>query len=168
MKILLVSTGSGSQGGGEFYLLILARALGAQGHEIHIALPEHPRTQEMRSRSLAVATVHDVKCRNTYDRKSRLLGALADRKAVQMWFDLFSRVAPDVIHVNQQVLEDGLDVIVAARRTRQSMVVTTHVTHGARFLGARLGWLRDQIAERVMARSQARFVVVSAAASVVY
>lgn len=161
MKVLLVSTGSGSQGGGEFYLHILAKALGAQGHDVHIAIPGYPRMKTMCERCREVATVHLVGGKNTYDRRLRNLGAYFDLRTARRYRDLFNSVSPDIIHINQQVLEDGLDVIRAARKSGYPFVITTHVTYSARELGARFGWLRDCISEFVMNRLDCLVITVS-------
>jgi len=39
MKILLVSSGSGSRGGGEIFLVYLAQGLTDRGHEVLVWMP---------------------------------------------------------------------------------------------------------------------------------
>lgn len=161
MRVLLVSTGSGSRGGGEFYLLILAAALRDLGHEVHLSIPSHSRMDELRKRAEEVATLHVVDGTNTYDRPFRQLGAIFDAGSVRLYRKLFERVDPDIIHINQQVLEDGLEIVRAARQSGLPFVLTTHVTHGASDLGARYGWLRDIVSKYVVARANCPIITVS-------
>lgn len=163
MKVLLVSTGSGSQGGGEYYLLLLARVLRQHNIDVHLSFTSHPRMDEMRRRGQEFATVHSVAGINTYDRPFRQISALFDSRSITLYRNLFRQLSPDIIHINQQVLEDGLEIICAARQSGIPFVVTTHVTHGAKTLGARFGWLRDTISESLMARAGCHFITVSAA-----
>ena len=58
----------------------------------------------------------------------------------------FSALAPDVIHLNKQNLEDGLDLLLAAERTRLPTVCTIHVTRRMAGLGSRFAGVRDWIA----------------------
>ena len=67
---------------------------------------------------------------------------------------------PDVIHINKQNLEDGLDLLRAARLCALPSICTIHLTQNARYLRARAGWLRDRIARRQLSRYQGVLVAV--------
>jgi glycosyltransferase involved in cell wall biosynthesis len=101
---------------------------------------------------------------NTYDRFFRSVSAALDRPALRRVAGLIDEVAPDVVHLNQQVLEDGLEIVKATRECAVPLVTTVHIAHSASRLGARLGWLRDRVAERVAGGGRHPMIVVSQAA----
>ena len=47
MRILLVSSGSGSRGGGEIFLDYLGKGLADRGHQVLVWIPAHPRMDEL-------------------------------------------------------------------------------------------------------------------------
>ena len=71
MKILLVSTSSGSRGGGELSLLYLGRALKERGHEVMLFASLHDRMDELRFAFSPIGTVITGPYQNTYDRRGR-------------------------------------------------------------------------------------------------
>lgn len=71
MRILLVSSGSGSRGGGEIFLDYLGRGLAARGHELLMWLPAHPRMDELAAKAADFARVIRAQYRNTYDHTTR-------------------------------------------------------------------------------------------------
>src|SRR5687767_1172892 len=111
MKILLVSSSSGSRGGGELYLLCLARALLQRGHSVVLWASSHPRMDELANSFTAFGQVTRSSYRNTYDRRSRSLGSylsyLTPARVAREWRAL----NVDFIHLNKQNLEDGLDLL---------------------------------------------------------
>ena len=161
MKILLISTGSGSRGGGELYLLTLARALYSAGHEIHMLLPSHSRMDEFCALIPPAIKTHRLNLRNTYDRKLRQLGAVLDVASRMRCRKLINQLSPDVVHINQQVAEDGLDILLAVQSLRVPYVSTIHIPRGACELGARFGRMRDWLTERVLAGSRNQMITVS-------
>jgi glycosyltransferase involved in cell wall biosynthesis len=68
---------------------------------------------------------------------------------------------PDIVHLNKQNLEDGLDLIHATRRIDIPTVCTIHITQNAAFLGAKGAWLRDWAARRGLASYRGAMVTVS-------
>jgi glycosyltransferase involved in cell wall biosynthesis len=88
--------------------------------------------------------------RNTYDYRTRTLATAfnwrTSRKIAPQW----KKLRPDIIHVNKQNLEDGLDLLRAAGRCGVPSVCRIHITQTARYLDARLPWLRDWIARRAL------------------
>ena len=74
MKILLVSSGSGSRGGGEIFLNYLGSALAARGHAVVTWMPAHARMNELASQCAKFSEVVRAEFRNTYDHQhGRLL-----------------------------------------------------------------------------------------------
>jgi len=98
---------------------------------------------------------------NTYDRKRRSLGAWLDRVAPGRAAAEWERLAPDIVHINKQNLEDGLDLLRAARGVSVPSVCTIHITQSAAFLGAKGAWLRDAISRRVVSGYRGMLVTVS-------
>jgi len=148
MKILLASTSSGSRGGGELCLLYLARALRDRGHEVSLWMSTHPRMDELAALFTPIGKVIRADYKNTYDYRARSLahifsGGVARRIAAD-----WREIAPDVIHINKQNLEDGLDLLDAAERTGIPSLATIHITQTARYLRARHAPARDWIARR--------------------
>ncbi len=58
--------------------------------------------------------------------------------------------ASDILHVNKQNLEDGLDLLHAARRSHLPNICTIHLTQSAGYLKAKLAPARDFIARRAL------------------
>src|SRR5207244_755438 len=79
---------------------------------------------------------------------AHLFDLSASRRAVTEW----TRIAPDIIHLNKQNLEDGLDLLVAADRSGIPSLTTIHITQSARYLRAKLSSLRDWTARRFLQR----------------
>jgi glycosyltransferase involved in cell wall biosynthesis len=96
--------------------------------------------------------------RNTYDRPSRSLGAAADRAAAERaardWRGF------DLVHLNKQNLEDGLDLLRAAGLAGRPTVCTVHLTQTARYLEARFAGARDFVARRALLRYPGIFAAV--------
>ena len=161
MKILLVSSSSGSRGGGEIYLQRLALGLSALGHDVHLLCSDDGGMDELVKKMVGCATVHRLRLVNTYKRPTRLLGAMLDRPQRTRAVRFFQVLSPDIVHVNQQVAEDSLDLLLAAEQSGIPFVSTIHISHTAQDLGARLGWLRDWIANTMLRRIRGRLIVVA-------
>ena len=163
MKVLLASSGSGSRGGGEIFLNYLGAELAAQGHEILIWIPSGPRMDELASKCAQFARVVRSSYTNTYDYPLRSLSTLANSFVSKRVASEWRALEPDVIHVNKQNLEDGLDLLRAARLTGVPTTCTIHITQSARFLKARGAWLRDLIARYQLTRYPGTMVAVQEA-----
>ncbi len=161
MNVLLISSSSGSRGGGEIYLARLAEGLVGLGHRVGVLMSTAPVMDELAAAIEPYGTVHRLPLRNTYDRRSRGLGAVADHDQQRRVAQFIGALAPDVVHVNQQVAEDGLDLVLAAERARVPYLTTIHVTHAAQSLGAKFGVVRDLVTWQLFARIKARHVVVA-------
>lgn len=164
MKVLLISSNSGSRGGGEIYLRYLADGLARLGCDVHALIGANPCMDELAAGVGEAATIHRLELTNTYRRLTRSLGAVVDAEQRRRVRRFIERLAPDVAHINQQVAEDGLDLMLAASDLRCACVSTVHITGSAAALGAKMGVLRDLVAEHVLARLALPVIVVSAAA----
>lgn len=163
-RVLLVSTSSGSQGGGELYLDMLAEGLVRLGHEVHTVLSSHPRMDVMEAllqRWGSVYRTSDIT--NTYDQRFRSLGSVLLNGHVMRLARRFNGLRPHVIHVNKQNVEDGLDVLRAASRSGVPTVCTVHVTRRMRDLGSAFGRVRDWLAGRALAQSRCEYITIAGA-----
>src|SRR4051812_6222031 len=107
MRILLVSSGSGSRGGGEIFLDYLGKGLTDRGHEVTVWIPKHPRMDELAEKCIRFSQVVRADYSNTYDHRVRSLSTVfnwgVSRRIAREW----QALRPDVIHINKQNLEDG-------------------------------------------------------------
>jgi glycosyltransferase involved in cell wall biosynthesis len=162
LKVALVSSGSGSRGGGEIYLELLAEGLASLGCTIEAIVPEHSRMDELTENLSFHANIHRVPFVATYDRRARVLGAIADMGQRERMARFFRQLRPDILHVNQQVAEDGVDLLFAAKKSKLPWVSTIHVGRSAEELGAFAGSLRDWLSSQVLHRARGSHIAVSA------
>jgi glycosyltransferase involved in cell wall biosynthesis len=149
MRILLASSSSGSRGGGEIFLLYLGAALRAAGHEPMLWCSTHERMDELVERFESIGPVFRDDYPNSYhDRRFRVLAAAVDFQTVRRLSKRFQQIECDLIHLNKQTLEDGLDLLAAVQASSRPVVTTIHITQSSRSLGAVAGGLRDAIALR--------------------
>jgi glycosyltransferase involved in cell wall biosynthesis len=160
MRILLVSSGSGSRGGGEIFLDYLGHGLADRGHEVLMWIPAHPRMDELARRCARFARVIRGEYRNTYDYWSRSLATCwnwgVSRRVAREW----GALVPDVIHLNKQNLEDGLDLLRALRQCGVPSVCTIHLTQTAGYLRGKAPGLRDWISRNALAKYRGVIVAV--------
>jgi glycosyltransferase involved in cell wall biosynthesis len=161
MKVLLVSSSSGSRGGGEIYLYYLAAGLARLSHRVVALCGDRPRMDELAQRLAQFAEVRRVALLHTYERPARSLGAVIDTRGQRRFGDLFRSIAPDVVHINQQVAEDGLDLLLAAQNSGIPFLSTIHITYSASLLGARFGRVRDAVAGNILRRVGGTHIVVA-------
>jgi glycosyltransferase involved in cell wall biosynthesis len=160
MRILLVSSGSGSRGGGEIFLDYLGQGLVDRGHEVLLWMPAHPRMDELADRCARFARVIRGKYRNTYDRKTRSVSTYFDRRVTRDLSSDWAALSPDVVHLNKQNLEDGLDLLRALDCCGLPSVCTIHLTQTARYLRGKLSWLRDWLARDALGKYRGVLVAV--------
>jgi glycosyltransferase involved in cell wall biosynthesis len=161
MKILFASSSSGSRGGGETFLVYLGEALAWRGHEVALWASSHARMDEVAGRFGAFGAVHRTDYMNTYDRPRRSLGALMDGKTAARAAREWAALKPDMIHLNKQNLEDGLDLVRATGMIDRPSVCTVHITQTAAYLGAKGAWLRDWVSRRGLRGYRGTLVAVS-------
>jgi glycosyltransferase involved in cell wall biosynthesis len=161
MKVLLVSSSSGSRGGGEIYLYYLAAGLARLGHHVVALCSDRPRMDELALHLAKCAEVRRIALLHTYDRFARSLGAAIDARGQKRYRDVLRSIAPDVVHINQQVAEDGLDLLLAARSSGIPFLSTIHIAYSAGLLGARFGGVRDAVAGNILRRIGGTHIVVA-------
>jgi glycosyltransferase involved in cell wall biosynthesis len=118
---------------------------------------------EIAGRFGTFGAVHRAEYTNTYDRKRRSLAAMVDGKTAARAAREWEALKPDILHVNKQNLEDGLDLLRAAGRMACPSVCTIHITQNAAYLGAKGAWLRDWVSRRTLRGYRGRLVTVSEA-----
>lgn len=150
MKILLVSSSSGSRGGGELYLLYLGRALADRGHTPILWASNHSRMDELAKGFAAFGKVERCDYTNTYDRRFRSIAAFLDTKTANRARQSWERIGADVIHLNKQNLEDGLDLLRALNAIATPSLCTIHLTQSARYLKAVAAGVRDTVSRRAL------------------
>jgi glycosyltransferase involved in cell wall biosynthesis len=152
LRVALVSSSSGSRGGGELYLVGLAQGLKALGHDVQSVLSDHTRMDDLARLLEPHGPIHRIRYQNTYDHRFRNLGSPFSRGEIRRLAAQLSKLDADVIHVNKQNIEDGLDLLEAAHAARGQLVATVHVTRSMRQLRAQAGWARDWVSRRTLRR----------------
>lgn len=160
MRVLLISSGSGSRGGGEIFLRYLSEGLAARGHKVLLWLPDHDRMDELANQCADFATIVRRKYANTYDHRWRCLSTMFNRVESQRLAREWADLKPDILHLNKQNLEDGLDLLRALNVCSVPSICTVHLTQSARYLRARFGWLRDVISRHALSRHKGALVTV--------
>jgi glycosyltransferase involved in cell wall biosynthesis len=126
-------------------------------------IPAHRRMDELSERCARFARVVRAEYRNTYDRKVRSLSTCFNRGLSRRVAREWAELAPDVIHLNKQNLEDGLDLLRAVGDSGVPSVCTIHLTQSGRYLGARAAALRDWVARSALSKYRGVIVAVQEA-----
>ena len=150
IKILLVSSSSGSRGGGELYLLYLGRALAQRGHKVTLWASTHPRMDELSNSFSCFGDVIRSGYQNTYDHATRSLATRFNFAATSAIASEWRALRPDLVHINKQNLEDGLDLLRAATQSGIPSVCTIHLTQSAKYLGAQFAGIRDFVSRKAL------------------
>jgi glycosyltransferase involved in cell wall biosynthesis len=166
MRICLVSSSSGSRGGGEFYLIELAKGLRTLGHEVNLLINQHESMDDF----AAMCDSDDLQVErtaytNTYHRRFRVLGAISDKKGIRATQTRLQGLHADIVHLNHQNVEDGLDLVMAAKACGLPTVSTIHVTKSMSSLGAAAGKLRDFVARRSWQKARIPTIAISDASA---
>lgn len=148
MKILLVSSSSGSRGGGELYLLYLGRALAQRGHKVTLWASSHARMDELSNSFSCFGDVIRAPYINTYDHPGRSLSTRFNFPASAAVASDWRSRKPDIIHINKQNLEDGLDLLRAAKQSGLPSLCTIHLTQTAKFFKAQFAPIRDYVSRK--------------------
>jgi hypothetical protein len=123
VKVLLVSSSSGSRGGGELYLLYLGRALAERGirqfsgHRSIRGWMNSPMVSQHLAESSGAST--RIPMIGASVPSAPFLDTTAASRALKSW----ETIGADVIHLNKQNLEDGLDLLRALKATRHPKFV---------------------------------------------
>src|SRR6185437_15231658 len=123
-------------------------------------MPAHARMNELASQCAEFSQVVRAEFRNTYDYRSRSLATLVNSRSSDSIARQWAELNPDIIHVNKQNLEDGLDLLRAARVSGRPSVCTIHLTQTARYLRARAALLRDMVSWWELRKFEGEFVAV--------
>ncbi|MTJ11425.1 glycosyltransferase family 4 protein [Anabaena sp. UHCC 0187] len=146
MKILLVSTSSGSRGGGELWLKYLGIGLKNLGHEVGLWVSSDPNMDELAAQFSSIGEVIRSPYINTYKHRGRSLSTLFNFSTSKSLKTVWENWQPDILHINKQNLEDGLDILRAADGCSFPSVCMIHITQSAQTLKAAMPQLRDWVA----------------------
>lgn len=160
MRILFASSSSGSRGGGELYLIYLGQELAKRGHSVGLWCSQHHRMDELANSFSNFGEVLRATYPNTYDRKLRSFSDIFPRPS-EAYLSQWQEFQPDILHLNKQNLEDGLDLLALSENLLVPFLATIHITQTQTSLGAALGQLRDLIAKRAIKRFHGSLVAIS-------
>ena len=114
-KILLISSNSSSRGGGERYLIFMASGLIEIGCTVHVLLSSEPYMDGWAEEISNIgAYVHRLSLKGLVRRPLRFVQALMDIRQRRLISKFCASLQPDLILVNQQYDEDGLEYIAGA------------------------------------------------------
>ncbi|AFY74461.1 glycosyltransferase [Synechococcus sp. PCC 7502] len=160
MKILFVSSSSGSRGGGELYLIYLGQELANRGHTVGLWCSQDTEMDELAISFSKFGKVLRSPYTNTYKRKFRSFTHIfpkINQEIISQW-QLFK---PDILHINKQNLEDGLDLLAWSNYLSIPSVTTVHITQTQASLGAVLGNWRDVIAKQALIKYRGTLLAIS-------
>lgn len=89
--------------------------------------------------------VERIEFLNTYHRRLRAVGAVIDRRGQSRIATVMKRLDAEILHLNLQNVEDGLDLVLAAKNANRPVVATVHVARTMTQLGAVAGRSRDRV-----------------------
>jgi glycosyltransferase involved in cell wall biosynthesis len=115
---------------------------------------------ELAERCLQFSQVVRAEYRNTYDYRTRSLSTCFNSGVSSRIAREWATLAPDVVHLNKQNREDGLDLLRAADQCGVPSVCTIHLTQSARYLRAKLSALRDWISRNALKKYRGVIVAV--------
>jgi len=164
MRILIASSSSGSRGGGELFVRELTHGLASrQAHELIYWCSDHQRMDEMAQEMAKRAMVRRFPYPNTYyDRSLRSLSAYADHRLSREIAADWRTLSPDVVLINKQNLEDGLDLLRAARLARLPGAAVIHLTQTPGKLKAKLASVREWVSRMALRDFGGEFIAVEA------
>lgn len=170
MRILLVSSNSSGSGGGELFFLKLAGHLIERGESVSVGYSDDDQFNGLAQQAQAAGCrVIRFSYVRVYDRKFRSLGLFL--RGTARGISGINVDSYDVVHVSQQNVEDGIDLVAAfGRICPERLIVTIHIVERLRRLGQRMGALR-QIYPRVVYRAlsdKIRFAFVSSSAQALF
>lgn len=115
MKILIFSSNSSSEGGGEQYLVSLGKGLKALGQEVVVLLSTKDYMdaweKRLRAENIVVRRENLIGLRN---RPLRVFQSAMAKKQIKAIASICEEISPDIIHINQQYDSDGLDYVMGA------------------------------------------------------
>src|SRR5437868_14716547 len=102
MKILLVSSGSGSRGGGEIFLDYLGEGLAERGHEVLMWIPAHQRMDELAQSVSRFARVMRAGYCSVYDCRTRSIATALNCRTSHRINKKCRLLRPIGIHLNKK------------------------------------------------------------------
>ncbi len=124
MNILLISSNSSSKGGGERYLVYLAKSLKSLGNNVEVLLSTNnymdPWVKDFKEINIKIRR---EKLKGLVERKLRFISAILDIYQIKKITDICNNIRPDLIIVNQQYDEDSLDYLKGSLNSKIKNVI---------------------------------------------
>jgi glycosyltransferase involved in cell wall biosynthesis len=105
---------------------------------------------ELAARFAEFGAVQRSRYVNTYDRMGRSLASYFATATARRLGEEWAQLAPDIVHLNKQNLEDGLDLLAAARLSARPSLAMIHITQSAVYLEALFARCRDFVSRRAL------------------
>ena len=151
MRVLFISSSSRTQGGGEIYLTKLGKALAQEGHGVGMICSNNEKMNGLSEEFAKWGQVFLIPYQNTYNHPLKSLKYTLPGKSIsQSLMPIFQSWAPDIIHLNKQNLEDGLDLLKDLSRAKVPCQQTIHLLRTPQELSARMGSLRTRVAAKYL------------------
>ena len=131
-------------------MIPLAKALRERGHHCSLWVSTHPRMDGIVAKFAPIGPVIRAPYVNTYDLPLRSLQAPFRYLTINRVARQLREIAPDVVHLNKQNLEDGLDLVRAVAQSGLPSVGMIHMTQTAAYLKAKFAFVRDFITRRAL------------------
>lgn len=142
-------------------MIPLATALRERGHHCSLWISTHPRMDDIAAKFAAIGTVIRAPYVNTYDLPLRSLQAPFRYLTINRVARQLRDIAPHVVHLNKQNLEDGLDLVRAVARSGLPSVGMVHMTQTAEALKAKFAFVRDAITRRALLENSGIWVALA-------
>ncbi|MFO7725219.1 MAG: hypothetical protein R6V45_06680, partial [Oceanipulchritudo sp.] len=108
MRVLFVSSSSGSRGGGEYFLVYLAQALKTEGVEVGLWLSSDAQMDGIAELFGDTGPVFRQPYVNTFLRRSRSLSHLLPAgRGMEALVEQWKAFKPDILHLNKQCPESS-------------------------------------------------------------
>ena len=142
------------------YLRNLAVGLARLGHRVQALCSTAPVMDKLAEDLNRLGEVSGWNCLNTYQRRTRSVGAALDFEQQRRLSRSFREFQPEMC----TSISSGrrrLDLVLAARNSGVPFLSTIHIVHSAEELGARFGKLRDLVTTEVLRRVNAVHITVA-------
>lgn len=143
MNILFISSSSSNSGGGELYILKLASGLISRGHRVSVAYSNSAKFNPISHKAIETGCeVIRFNYQRIYDLKLRSFQLLLKPPTIsisQQVLDSF-----DIIHIVQQNIEDGINLVSAVpRQVAHKVIITIHIVENLKKLGQKFAYIRE-------------------------
>ncbi len=135
MRILLISSNSSSRGGGEYFLVFLSRAFKVFYKKNLFALYSNKKymDQLVKKVNKNCSKIYRINYKELTLRNFRFLSSIFDLNQITSIFAELKKINPNIIIINQQYDEDGLEILLSATLykifTKQNLIRVACIMH---------------------------------------